>query len=377
MLVVTNLRPSSGASRYKTYGVTIDLTNPDPFTSVTYTRDAVGMTGGSIFWDEMPIFKDIKICALQNGSVNYYLNPNNYAQKADGSASILTGADGDIMAEIPKTGYMISTSPDGNTLTVDVTNNPNDPNFRYYAHTRVAEGDRDKLYIGVYHGQIVSNRLRSVSGVTPTASQTIGVFRTAAKANGTGYDQFSFYPLTLIQCLFLIRFKNLNSQSALGRGYVDGNTSVADTGGANAKGMYFGETSGKQQMKCFGIEDLWGNVRDWIDGLWSDSSRNMWTAFQNFNDNGSGYINRGQGATANISNYMSKPQGTFEAGFTAKEVTGSATTYFSDYARLNASCLSSFGGERIDTDSAGVFSLYVDRSASSTYTSLGARLMYL
>jgi hypothetical protein len=39
---------------------------------------------------------------LDDGQVNYYLNPTNWAQKADGSASILTGADGMVMVEVPK-----------------------------------------------------------------------------------------------------------------------------------------------------------------------------------------------------------------------------------------------------------------------------------
>lgn len=358
-----------------TFGVSINLGNSNPESAVTYTDDAIGMTAGSSAWDSMPIFKDIKPCMFKNGAVQYYLNPNNFAQKADGSAAVINGNDGDVMIEIPKTGYQIVTS--GSTLTVKITSDPAKSGFKYYAHTRVTEGDREKLYIGAYHGQIVSSKLRSISGVAPTASQTIGAFRTAAKANGTGYDQLAFYPLTLLQCLFLIRFKNLNSQSALGRGYVDGNSAAINTGGTNAKGMYFGETTGKLQMKCFGIEDLWGNVLDWIDGLWSDASRNMFTAFQNFNDTGSGYTNRGQGATANIGNYMSKPQGTSETGFIAKEVTGSATTYFSDYAYLSASCLPAFGGYSSLADSAGVFYLGVYYSTSSTGTSLGARLMFL
>ena len=81
---------------------------------------------------------------------------------------------------------------------------------------------------------------------------------------------------------------------------MDGNTAATNTGGTNQKGMFFGETTGKQQMKFLGIEDFWGNLRWWIDGLFSDSNRNIKTAFQNFNDTGSGYTDRGQGATSNI-----------------------------------------------------------------------------
>ena len=73
-------------------------------------------------------------------------------------------------------------------------------------------------------------------------------------------------------------------------------------------------------MKFLGIEDFWGNLRWWIDGLFSDSNRNIKTAFQNFNDTGSGYTDNGQGATANIGNYMSKPQGTSQTGLLQKKL---------------------------------------------------------
>ena len=368
---------SATPTKQKIYGVAIDLTNSNPKTAVTYTDDAVGMTGGAAAWDSMNIFKDIKPCVLKNGVVQYYLNPNDFTKKADGSAADITsGNDGDVMIEIPKTGFLISTV--GNILTVKVTDDPNNPNFKYYAHTRKTEGDRSKLYIGAYLGwKDGSNKLRSLSGKTPTASQTIGTFRTQAKANGSGYDLVSFYPLTLLQCLYLIKYKNLDSQTALGRGYVDGNSAATNTGGTNQKGMFFGETTGKQQMKFLGIEDFWGNLRWWIDGLFSDSNRNIKTAFQNFNDTGSGYTDRGQGATSDIGNYMSKPQGTSQTGFIAKEISGSASTYFCDCATLFASHLPSFGGHWDVGSDAGAFCLFVNFSASDSHSVLGGRLMYL
>jgi hypothetical protein len=357
-----------------TFGVSIDLTNTNPETAVTYTDDAVGMTPGSA-WNSMPIFKDIKPCVLKNGVVQYYLNPNDLTKKADGtSADITSGNDGDVMIEIPKTGYSISTA--GNTLTVKVTDDPNNPNFKYYAHSRAAEGDRSKLYIGAYLGWNDGGKLRSLSGKTPTADQTIGTFRTQAQANGAGYDIVSFYPLTLLQCLFLIKYKNRDSQTALGKGYVGGSAAQV-TGATNSNGMDYGTTSDTSRVKFLGIEDMWGNLRWFIDGFFSDASRNMLTAFTDFNDTGSGYTDRGQGATSDIGNYMSKPQGTSQTGFIAKEVSGSASTYFCDYAALYASRLPNFGGSWTDASNAGAFYLLVNDSASYSSSNRGGRLMYL
>ena len=92
-----------------TYGVSIDLTNSNPETAVTYTDDAVGMVAGSTDWYKMRIFKDIKPCLFKNGSVVGYLNPDNFAQFEDGTkADITSGNAGDVMIEIPKIGYKIS-----------------------------------------------------------------------------------------------------------------------------------------------------------------------------------------------------------------------------------------------------------------------------
>lgn len=51
----------------------------------------------------------------------------------------------------------------------------------------------DAFYVGAYSGYVdSSNKLRSLSGKTPTGSKTIGAFRTAAHANGDGYEQLNF-----------------------------------------------------------------------------------------------------------------------------------------------------------------------------------------
>ena len=374
--VSTANRVTATPQPFATYGVSIDLSNSNPLTAVTYTDGAVGMTKGSATWDTMAIFKDIKPCVLLNGVVQYYLNPANFAQKADGSASDITsGSAGDVMIEIPKIGFKITTV--GNVVTVKITENPADSNYKYYAHTRATEGDKSKLYVGAFLGYNLSSKLRSLSGKAPTATQTRATFRTQAQANGAGYDLLSFYPYLLLQCLYLIRYGSLDSQTALGRGYVDGNSAAINTGGTVAKGMNFGETTGKLQMKFLGIEDFWGNLYQFLDGLFCDASRNILTAFTNFNDTGAGYTNRGQGATANVNGYMSVPQGSSESGFIAKTCSGSATTFFSDSGYLYTGSLPYFGGHWSGGAAAGAFRLDVLMDASSSHASYGARLMYL
>ena len=358
------------------YGVSIDLTNSNPETAVTYTDDAVGMTAGSADWYTKQIFKKIKPCLFKDGVVVGYLNPDNFAQFEDGSPADITSGDaGDVMIEIPKTGYKISKVD--NTLTVQITDAANKNGFSYMAHTRENEGDRDKLYIGAFLGSVASGKLRSLSGKQPTNNTTIGDFRTSAQANGDGYDQFAFYPMTLLQCLYLIKYKNLNSQAALGMGYVNSDDYMPkDTGATLDKGMDFGSSDAYTQMKFLGIEDFWGNLYQWIDGLVASGDGNALVATTGFNDDGNGYTDKGF-VSSGDGGYMKIPQGTNDLGFMWHTGGGSTTTYFSDYAYFGAGCVPCFGGCFCDGASAGAFPLGVDCGASSASDYVGARLMFL
>ena len=369
---------------YKKMTVKIDLSNSNPNTCCTYADDAAELTAGSAAWDEF--FGHYPVM-LKNGVEGKKLTRNNFALHEDGTAADITsGSEGDVMIAFPRRGLRITTI--GNIITVSMTDNPNDPDYEYNAHRRGSTG-KEKFYLGAYKGFESDSKLRSLSGKAPTSNKTIGAFRTLAQANGaangaggSGYDQSGFYQLVFRQAMYLLKYKTLDSQTAVGRGYVDTGVAyttynAATTGGTNTKGMDWGETTGNQQMKLFGLEDFWGNIWEWIDGLFSDASYNILTGTQGFNDTGDGYENQGKGATANIGNYMSKPQGSTGAGFIAKEVSGSATTYFCDYANLYASRLPIFGGDWSSASSAGACRLYVADTASNAAVHIAGRLMYL
>ena len=365
-------RLSGSPQAFRVMTVVIDQSNSNPETCITYADNAIGMTAGSSEWDS---FFGHYPCLLKDGVEVGRLNPNDFTKFEDGtSADITSGNAGDVMIAFPKLGYKISTS--GNNVTVSMTDNPNAEGYCYLAHTR-GTTVKDVFYLGAYKGYVTSSKLRSLSGKTPTVNTTIGNFRTQAQANGSGYDQSAFNQLIFRQCMYLLKYKNLNSQTAVGYGYVNGSSAVS-TGGTNTKGMDYGTTSQTQQMKLFGLEDFWGNVYEFIDGIFSDSSRNILTATENFNDTGNGYTNRGaSGFSSDTGGWMSKVQGTSEKGFVLKEANGSETTYYSDSATVSASRLASFGGSWGDGAGAGWFRLFVSPSASGSYSDVSARLMYL
>jgi len=139
--------------------------------------------------------------------------------------------------------------------------------------------------------------------------------------------------------------------------------------------MNYGSVSSSSRVKLFAIEDFWGNIYEWIDGVYYNAYKQLLTATDNFNTYSTGYINQGQIATEDLYGYMSKPQGTSETGFLPKEVIGSETTYFCDSTNLEAnSSMAYFGGYGTSNNQAGIFCMSIQYSSGNAF---GARLMYL
>ena len=359
---------------FVTYGVRIPLNNSSP-TTAEYTDDATGMSTGYTAWSTKKIFNEIKPCLLLDGVVQYYLNKVNLAQKEDGTqATINSQTAGDVMVEIPKIGYRIYS--DSSYLYVKITNNPAAPDFCYLAHSMSTVSDCDKIYCGTYLAQVASYKLYSISNVTPSKEVRLADVRSYATAKGSGYQLMSFYPWTLLQCLYLIMYKDLNGQTALGMGYT-GQTSSRQVGGANAKGPCFGEATGAQQMCFLNIEDFWGHLSIWIDGVFIDADFNIKTAYKDFNNTGESYpYSQSSGITQTKQGYVKAVQGTNSSGFILKDNNGSQTTYFCDYSLVSPNALGYTGGTFSGTQAdAGPFSINFSQSIATTPT-MGARLVY-
>lgn len=363
---------------YKTYTVRIDLNNSDPETACEYLDDAVGKIPGYEGWKDTKIIKNIKPCVLNNDTVQYYLQKDNYTLKEDGTASLLDGTDGDVMVEIPKIGYKMY--KDGNYQYVSVTDDPNKEGYCYYAHSLETDGDCDKIYYGAYLGYVDSNNLYSRSGVSPTAGLSLTNFRTYASNRGIGYSLEQFFPRTLMQCLYVVMYKNLNSQSALGQGYT-GARNIANTGTTNSNAFCYGTQDNTTHVKFLGIEDMWGNLNSWLDGVYLDSSINILTDYRDSQFTGDGHdfqFSTPSGVSSNIDSNIKSIQGTNISGFvsTSTDSNNSYNTYFSDHGQVYSSCFSLCGGYWNDGARAGAFRVYLYSSASGSGSFLGSRLLY-
>ena len=383
-----------------TYTLVIDKTNSNPETACTYADDALGMIKGSSEWDTKPIFKDIKPCVFQNGEVNYYLNPSNWNEKADGTASCLTGEDGDVMIEFPKFAYKIKTNNINNTITVSISTDTvviaNDSDYTYDAFSRLEEGDLNCFYKGAFKGYIDGNgKLRSISGVKPTTGKSLLQGRTAAQNNGAHYQQSTYAQLKALQCLYLIKHGSRDSQVAAGQGATSGPTSslvtgyntenVANISSATPtadKGMNYKGYS-NTHMRLFGIEDLWGNVWEWIEGIEIDSS--SWNIITSWNS----FSNEGLTATykttllnipssSNWTNWMADASGDSNTGFIMIDGTnGSSSTYWADYTSFNKGMVLNFGGRWTYGGKAGIFCLNMANVNTKEDANTGLRLSYV
>ena len=184
-------RATANKPQYKAWGVRIDRENSDPEEAVEYIGEAAGYMPadgtepGS--WADNPVFAKIKPCLLCNGKVVDYLDPNDYGRTADGEPIGKMRAYFDTMVEFGKIFYRIR--KDEHYTYVEITDDARSltDGFTDYAFSYKGKV-RDKFYIGAYKGHIVDGKLRSISGVLPESRKTIGTFRTAAQANGNGYE---------------------------------------------------------------------------------------------------------------------------------------------------------------------------------------------
>lgn len=359
---------------YVLYGIRVMENNSNPQTCCTYIEESIGVQvanstslGG---WKDKFPFNKIRMVGFKNGKITKTINPNNKTQYV-GGGNIPT--DVDVMVEIPKVYWKVKNIANGYELRI--SDYKIDSSYDCYAH-KVNGIEKDYIYIGVYLGCNEGGKLRSKSGVNPTVSQTLNSFRNYAQANGEGYQLFNYFSLLLLQNLYLIAYKNLDSQSALGKGYCNASVKTS-TGGTNTKGLVYGETGGYQQMCFLGIEDLWGNLYQFIDGVRTDTSYNVYVDSTNktFNDSISSYEKIA--TVISSSGYVSKVTHNNKGVFIATETKGSANTYYSDQVYNNYNKNVRFGGRYNDNSNCGIFSLCFNMTSSDSGAGLTSRLCYL
>lgn len=374
---------------YPIYGFAVDETNSDPYGAVEYIEDSANFIpatnpsvrnfdGGS-WLDKFPFNKIRPVTLNADGSVAKVVKETDFSVDANGEA--LTGESASrVMIEIPPVYWNFKKTLKG--YEVRWAERKVNDNYHAYAHERggVLKGN---LYVGVYEGYVISNKLCSQRNYGTTTSTKLADFRTYANAHGDGYELMNYHTMTLLQILFVGMFKSLNSQLSLGHGNSSGNSALIANGTMDAEGMYYGDISLKTVgMKFIGIENLWSNARTWIDGFYMNSGTiTINDGSVPCNNTGTGYPIVGVfPIDITASAYPIKVFGTNVMGFYPEKVGGSNTTYYCDQYTYSASTTTNrgltFGGYYAGNLVNGIFCVQtLALTTSNTYVS--ARLQYL
>ncbi len=373
------------ASKFK-YTMIVDNGDDGTPNAVEYADDCAGFIEANVSdmgdWANTNLVKNyFKPCVIApgDGAPAYYLQQANMSLKADGSAAVLTGADGDVMIEIHKLYGKITKV--GNKAKLSLMNYKEDDDC--FCFNDIAGEEKDVVYRGVYKAGVAtgaSTTMRSISGVAPLVNVTRATARGYATARGSAYHQNNIFMLFLYQWMYLLMYKNRNSQTALGQGRsLSTNTAAANTGWSNTKPFCWGDQGGVNGVKFLGVEDFYGNVWEWVDGAVLNTKVYKLTRDPSlYNDTGNGYeisAACGMTASANSDKYITKLQLTNDLGFLPAASNGSSSTYWCDNMWMaDAVQVVIFGGSWYYAASVGAFCWSLSASASDADSYVGSRL---
>ena len=297
--------------------------------------------------------------------------------------------DGNVMVKIPKFWYKIENS--NNSLKIQIADAAQDGFKVSPAHQarNANETDRDYVYLGRYKSGVETNQegygySTSKTGINPAVDKTRSVFRIWAVLAGEGYWQQDFAMFWTVRLLYIVEFADWNSQAVIGYGGGNG-SSVQGTGSTdnmpyNTGTMQTSRTTYGVGCQYRWIEDLWGNINEWVDGIYFSGSDIYIIKDPAIFSDTTGGVNTGTIATSTgfISNLVTG-SGDYDWAMypPANGTDGSNSTYIPDYYYGSSGVVLRVGSGWDHYQNFGLFCLNGNYGASDAYSSIGSRLMYL
>lgn len=387
------------------YGFSIDADEPDPDLKVTYIEDAVGKSPAYMdfesgrfnygSWTLDEFFMPRPCMVRSDGTVDYYLNIDDYSKKEDGTASDVANPDydGNAMMEWGRDGKKIwysfsPTNEEQTSVEVRFSNEKVDDSYHDWSFYNKNNEEKDHFYTPIFQGGLVSNKLRSLSGLTPSGDDTTAQQRTYAQANGEGWDIEQYSDYVLITLLLTLLCKNTDTQSKYGN---TASTHSITSGSMNQNGMFYGENTTNTpttKIKVFGMEYWWGSMYRRMLGYTINASVPTFkltsgtadgSTATDFNSTGSasGYLTV-SGKIPSSSGYITKMKFENNGIMYPVQTGGSSTTHYCDYVYTDSgsSYVALFGRYRSGSASPdpGAWFLHLYHAGSYTYSFLGACL---
>jgi hypothetical protein len=370
----------------------------------------------------LPIQSTMRRCLLNDaGEVQYYCGATDSTKREDGViASDLTGSDGQVMVQFAKFFYKYGYSGTTHTWEISLI-----PAAGFSVHPAFIKNGEivDYRYMGAYEGigwdasvaayidsgcaaasnwsngliDTANDKLGSVSGFCPMVDETRAEFRAVAANRGTGWRQLDFDLVSAIQLLYLVEYADWNSQAMIGAGRTElsGGTWTKDsyigvTGKSNGDGNgtnSVGENTNDAYMTYRGIENFFGNVWKWVDGIniggasspADDNKVHVSNTDTDFDDNTwANYTDLGV-TLANANGYQ-KFLEQQARGFLPASVGGTgvgSSTYITDYYYQAAGWrVVKLGRAATDGGNAGAACVHADSASTYGDPSIASRLCY-
>lgn len=263
--------------------------------------------------------------------------------------------------------------------------------FRYY----VADGPVDGLslhpgsgdnYLGRYESGEASSGtmgliLASYSGTTPSVSKTRSTFRDYARNMASGFQLRDIAAWCAYDLLYLVEYADFNSQEKIGPGIVN-DTAVHKTGETDAMVYHTGRanSSDNSAVQYRWIENPWGNVREWVDGInFQNRTAYICTDPTKYaDDTTANYTSTG--VTLSSTTGWIKGLGLstdFPWAYLPNEPGGSSTTYIPDYMYSGGGWrVLNVGGSYSKRLNGGQFYFDASNTSSDKNSDLGARLQF-
>lgn len=203
------------------YGVEWDTTVSDP---------ACTRIGNPLYHKQLPIQSQYKGCLVKNGVFNYYLDPNDWSRKANGTPSVLDGTDGDVMIHTPK--FYGKSGSNGNKRWVRISTVKVDTSWveipemfiSAYRNTIYTDSDTTKIASVVstdakyrggkrrpeYDQYLDTDQFKTDLG-KPVSNISRATMRTYAAATGQELLCYEFYKW-IFYWNYVIEYANFNSQ---------------------------------------------------------------------------------------------------------------------------------------------------------------------
>lgn len=384
-----------------TYGFKIAKSTSDPSTRVEYIEDAVNMTPASMnfstgqfdygSWGDA--FFMPRPCMLRyDGTVDYYLDPNDFSKKLDGTSSDYQNTSylGNVMIEFPK--IWVKRTEDSSYQYVYIANHKIDNSTYCYANLDSNGNEIEYFYVSAYECSAVSGKARSLSNQSISTTTTCSDEIDLARANEATPSLQQWYiaqwcDRAVINDLLVLISRSTDAQTAFGAGHQrGGSSSMLNPGQLDDKGLFWGDTSGTGAVRVFGIENYWGNTTKRVAGLLASSNslfaKMTWSRADGSGvagyqfDSVTGYLSTSITLSGTASGGYISQTSASNLGMLPVVASGTSSTYWCDglwYTTSGLNCASVGGG--CNTNAAcGPFCFDVSEGPSAAYWVTG---MYL